>query len=200
MTAESNILDRRLTPEEYFEFEAASETKHDYFNGQLLAMSGGTSQHSLIAANIIGEARNALKGKPCRVYTSDLRLGVSRRSLYSYPDISIICGEPEYDLDDKNKTTVVNPTVVIEVLSPSTEKYDRSDKFKRYLRLPGLREYVLVSQSSARIESFYRRDDGQWLFSFVDGLEQILQIAAVSIELPLSEIYRGVDLPPAEQE
>ncbi|HEX8342122.1 MAG TPA: Uma2 family endonuclease [Tepidisphaeraceae bacterium] len=195
---------RRMTPEEYFAFEETSLTKHDYYygelievNGEAVAMAGGSMRHALITANVIREAGNALKGKPCNVYSGDLRVGVSRHAHYSYPDISIVCGPPEFDPDDKNQTTASNPAVVIEVLSPSTEKYDRSEKFKSYLALPALREYVLVNQSSARIESYYRRDDGQWLFTFVDGLEQTLHIEAVAIDIPLAEIYRGLDFPVA---
>ncbi|HEY0007682.1 MAG TPA: Uma2 family endonuclease [Tepidisphaeraceae bacterium] len=207
MTTADGSTPRRMTPEEYFAFEETSPTKHDYYYGQLIeingdavAMAGGSRQHALITANVTREAGNALKGKPCNVYSGDLRVGVSRHAHYSYPDISILCGKPEFDPDDKNETTALNPTIVIEVLSPSTEKYDRSEKFQSYLQLPALREYVLVSQSSPRIESFYRRDDGQWLFSFVDGLDQTLRLQAVSVDIPLSEIYRGVDLAPAQLE
>jgi Uma2 family endonuclease len=197
---------RRMTPQEYFEFEATSPTKHDYLNGELIdlneliSMAGGSRQHALITANVSGEARQALKGKPCNVYSGDLRMGISRHAHYSYPDLSIVCGKPAYDPEDKNESTATNPTVVIEVLSPSTEKYDRSEKFLNYLRLASLREYVLVSQSSPRVESYRRRDDGQWLFSCVDGLDASLRIEAVDVSIPLSEVYRGVDFPDPQAE
>jgi Uma2 family endonuclease len=159
-------------------------------------MSGGTALHSLITANLIAAVHTRLKGKHCRVYESNLRVAVKRNVRYSYPDLSVICEEPQFDPIDKNKTTITNPRIVIEVLSPSTEASDRGEKFERYLKLPSLQEYVLVLQTRPRIETFSRQPDGNWLFAYAHGLDATLHLPSLSIDLPLSEVYSGTEFPP----
>lgn len=191
---------RRYSVEEYFRMESDAVEKHDYINGQIVCMSGGTAVHSLITANLIREVGNLLKGKPCRVYESNLCVAVTRDVRYSYPDLSVVCEEPQFDPRDKNKTTITNPRAVIEVLSPSTEATDRGEKFERYLKLPSLQEYALVVQTRPRIETFFRQPDGTWIFAYAHGLDASLHLRSLSIHLPLAEVYSGVEFPPESDE
>lgn len=178
--------------EEYLRQERDAIDKHEYRDGHVVAMAGGSPDHSLIIANVIGETRNRLDGKPRRVYDSNLRVRAAGTSLYTYPDVSIICGQVELDPDDSLGQTVLNPTAVMEVLSPSTEAYDRGEKFERYRRIPSLREYVLITQSAPRIEMFFRREDGSWLFHAYTGLDAVTRLRCVEIDLPLAEVYEGI--------
>jgi Uma2 family endonuclease len=187
---------RRHSVEEYFRIEADSTEKHDYIDGQIVSMAGGTATHSLIIANLIASVHGRLKGKPCRVYDSNLRVAVKRDVRYSYPDLSIVCDDPQFDPRDKNRTTITNPRAVIEVLSPATEAADRGEKFERYLKLPSLQEYILVLQTRPRIEAYFRQPDGTWLFSFAHGLDASLHLRSLSIDLPFADVYTGVEFPP----
>lgn len=191
---------RRYTLAEYFELERTSAEKHEYVDGEILMMAGGSENHSLIITNTIRSIGNRLQGKPCRVYESNLRIRIPRTPLYVYPDISIICGPTQRDPDDHTGNSVTNPRLVIEVLSPSTEGYDRGRKFERYMKLESLEEYVLVSQETARVESFWRREGGSWLLTPVSGIEGAAKLRSLDIELPLREIYAGVEFPPLADE
>jgi Uma2 family endonuclease len=186
----------RFTIEEYLRLEADAVEKHEYRDGEIVAMAGGSPQHSLVIANLIREVGNRLKGKPCRVYDSNLRVRVARTTLYTYPDLTVICGDPEFDPQDRNRTTVVNPRLVVEVLSPATEAEDRGEKFIRYLQIDSLQEYVLVSQLAPRVETYFRRGDGSWLFTPAAGLEALAKLRSLEIDLPLAEAYAGIEFPP----
>jgi Uma2 family endonuclease len=188
------------TVAEYLRIERDAIDKHEYRDGEIIAMSGGTIAHSLITANITRELGNLLKGSPCRVYDSNLRVRIKRRQLYSYPDVSVICERPEIDPDDPSGETITNPRVVIEVLSPSTERYNRTKKFDRYRELDSFREYVLVSQDVARLETFYRQSDGTWALDVANGLDASIKLRAIEVSLPVAEIYAGVELPPEPPE
>lgn len=191
---------RRYTVEQYLQHERdALEERHEFRDGELVAMSGGTVVHSQIIANCLGEMRNRLKGKPCRAYDSNLRVRIARGRLYSYPDVTVICGQPIIDPDDRAGETVTNPQLVLEVLSPSTELYNRRTKFDRYRELESFRQYVLVSQESPRVETFFRRDDGSWTFDVAAGVEAIARLRSIEADLPLAEVYAGVTFPPAEE-
>src|SRR3954451_12138196 len=161
----------RYTIEEYLRRERAALEKHEYRDGEIVLMAGGAADHSLIVANTIRELGNLLKSKPCRVYDSNLRIRIPRTVLYTYPDVSVICGQREPDPNDSSGETMTNPRVIVEVLSPSTEGYDRGEKFSRYLQLESLREYVLVVQTAPRIETFFRHDNGEWLFRYSSGVD-----------------------------
>jgi Uma2 family endonuclease len=190
------VPDRRMTPEEYFDFEQTSETKHEYFEGQLLDMSGGSIYHSAITTNLIGELYSRLKGSPCRVFESNLRVRVKRRTVYSYPDLLIVCGPPDHDPDDRHKTTITNPRVVFEVLSPSTEAYDRGAKFKRYTGHATLEEYILVCQDEPSIDVFWKNPSGTWELRNTDGIGSTLSLRAIpSIQIAFADIYRDVEFP-----
>jgi Uma2 family endonuclease len=183
---------------EYLVFERAAHERHEYRDGEILAMAGGTYKHGLILANVIRELGNALKGKPCRALESNLRVRIPRTPLYTYPDASVVCGEPKYDPSDEALETITNPRVLLEVLSPSTEGYDRGAKFTRYRQIETLEEYVLISQDVPRVEVFLRHADGTWLFTAFSGLETRAKLAALGIELPLAEIYAGVEMEATE--
>jgi Uma2 family endonuclease len=184
---------KRYTPQEYYALEHEAESKSDYYKGEIFAMAGGTARHSLICNNIGGEMRSRLKGKPCTVYESNLRLKVVATGLRSYPDVSVYCEPLQIDDEDPNGQTYTNPAVVFEVLSKSTEAYDRGFKSLNYRRLPSLRAYVIVSQDTPSVEIYERQPDGRWILGEAAGMDATLSIAPLSIDLPLTEIYDRVD-------
>lgn len=188
----STIPQERMTPEEYLEFErAAVDCKHEFYKGEIFAMSGGTWQHSLLIAAVIRELGNALEGKPCQVFNGDLRIKVNESGLYTYPDASVICEEAQ--LEDSHKDTLLNPLVVVEVLSDSTEKYDRGQKFDFYRTIPSLKQYVLVSQNKPQVEVFTRSEDTGWLLTVATGKNTSIELTALECELSLGELYRQID-------
>src|SRR5688500_15943172 len=158
----------KLTVAEYLARERAAEFKSEYYRGETFAMAGASRQHNTAKENLIGELFTRLKGSPCRTFSSDQRVKVPVTGLYTYPDIVIVCGKPEYDPLDPD--TLVNPVAVIEVLSPATETYDRGAKFRQYQQLPSVQEYVLVSQNEPVVERFVRQNDGTWVLTVVTGL------------------------------
>lgn len=181
----------RLTPVEYLARERAATYRSEYFDGEMFAMAGGSPRHSLIKVNVTGELRARLKGSPCTAYDSDLRILVSRTGLYTYPDASVICGPLEFE--DEHRDTVANPTLLVEVLSESTEAYDRGKKFGHYRQIPALREYLLVSQEEPKIERFLRNQDGTWTLTEAAGLDATLPLPSLNVEISLREIYDKVD-------
>jgi Uma2 family endonuclease len=184
--------------DEYLRIERDSQEKHEYRDGEIVAMAGASPAHVLIATNFLIAAGAALKGKSCRVYGADLKVASLRRRQITYPDGSIICGTPEiHPAAGSGRDVVTNPRVLIEVLSPSTEHYDRTTKFDIYRDIPTFEEYVLVDQRSPRVETYQRFDDGSWRFQAFVGLSAIAMIAVVSLGIPLSDIYAGVEFPPA---
>lgn len=192
----------RATIEEYLDFEYHAKSKHEWRDGIVTAMAGGSVEQALISANAIRAIGNRLPSD-CRVYTSDLRIRSLRSSLYHYPDITIVCGPPEYDPQDKHKQTIVNPKAIIEILSASTEADDRGTKFERYRAIESFEEYVLVSPGLPKVEQFHRNDDGLWVINpFVDGLGATAHLQSVGIDLPLAEIYANVEFnfPPDDDE
>jgi Uma2 family endonuclease len=184
---------KQYTPQEYYALEREAQYKSEYYKGEIFAMSGGTARHSLISANVIREVGNLLKRKPCRAYESNLRVKVIPTGLRTYPDASVFCGPLQFDDEDPAGETATNPTVLFEVLSKSTEAYDRGRKFDQYRQVESLRAYVLVSQAEAQVEIYQRQPDGNWLLHVEKGLQAVLQIPAIGIDLPLSEVYDGVD-------
>jgi Uma2 family endonuclease len=186
-----------LTLAEYEKLELQTGIKHQYFRGEVFAMVGGTPRHAQIAGNLIGEANQRLRAKPCVTYTADLRVKIESTGLYTYPDASIVCGPLELDADLQN--TVINPTVIFEVLSDSTEKYDRGRKSIHYRQIASLQELVLISQERALVECYSRQDESRWMLVTLSDLEQELNLASVGISIPLAEIYRNVIFDPPEQ-
>ncbi len=185
----STQRDRFLTPEEYLAIERAAETKSEYFAGEMFALAGASRKHVRIVTNIVAELSVRLEGGPCEVYSSDLRVRVSETGLYTYPDVLVVCGEPEMDADD----VLLNPVLIVEVLSPSTEAYDRGRKFEHYRRIPSLAEYLLVAQDAQRIEQYTRQDRERWLLTEVRGPDGVVRCESISCELPCARAYRNVD-------
>ncbi|MEO5925765.1 MAG: Uma2 family endonuclease [Bryobacteraceae bacterium] len=184
----------RLTPEQYLAIERAAEFRSEYYDGVMYAMSGGSSYHSHITGNLAGEFRDALKKRPCLVMPNDMRVRVGQGRLYCYPDLVIAC-EPRKFADDQ-KDTLLNPTVIVEVLSPSTESYDRGAKAAQYRTIPSLQAYALVSQDQAHVEIYHRHSTGEWLLTDVDGLDGIChfpELAGARVSIPMAEIYDKVE-------
>ncbi len=182
------------TIEQYAELEESAAYKSEFIAGRIYAMSGGTPTHSAVAANISGEMRNLLRHEPCRVYNSDLRVGIMPLDVETYPDVTVVCGEPHLNPFDKN--SIINPAVIFEVLSPSTERYDRGEKWEHYQRLDSLQEYLLVSQHKPKIEHYVRQDNGSWIFTSAEGLDAAVTVHGVS--LSLAEVYDKIMFPVVE--
>jgi Uma2 family endonuclease len=182
-----------LTPQEYLARERLAESRSEFYRGEMFAMAGASWEHTLIKDNLAGEARNQLKDGPCRVLTSDLRVKVSATGLYTYPDVVVVCDEPQFE--DNMFDTLLNPRVVVEVLSDSTEKYDRGTKFAHYRQMPSVQEYVMVAQDCPRVERYVRQDDGTWVLTVFSDLEQTFAFGAVHVQVALADIYRGVTFP-----
>ena len=180
---------RYFTSEEYLKLERKALDKSEYYQGEIFAMTGASRKHNLISGNVIRELGNQLKGRPCEVYPSDMRVRVRPTGLYTYPDVSVVCGEPLFD--DSRGDTLLNPTVLIEVLSPSTEAYDRGEKFAQYRRLDSLQDYVLIAQDTVRVEHYRRRGE-LWVLSEMNDLDDELQLKSIDCTVPLREIYDKV--------
>jgi Uma2 family endonuclease len=176
-----------VTYAEYLATEEVSETKHEWLNGEVFAMAGGTLPHGALAAAVIAALSAALRGRPCRVFTSDVRVRVQETGLSTYPDVSVACGRLETAPEDRH--ALVNPVVLVEVLSDATEAYDRGEKFAHYRRIPSLQEYVLVSQSKPRIEVFRRTTGGKWELDEAEA-GATLELTSVGCQLSVDEIYR----------
>ncbi len=183
---------RKYSIEEYLEMESAATEKHEYYQGEIFAMSGPKYQHVLVTGNIYNVLKNKLKGKPCRPLGSDMRVHIEKNTLFTYPDISVVCGEPEFLNNDE--WNLLNPTVIIEVLSPSTKNYDRGDKFNLYRDIPALREYILVDPETVGIEAFYINGHGQWELKEYKDMDETLQIKAIKVSLKLDAIYEGTKI------
>jgi Uma2 family endonuclease len=181
----------KLTEEQYLHLERAAEFKSEFLDGVMYAMSGGSPRHAELHGNVFAELHTMLRGGKCKPYNSDLRVRVSSR-MYAYPDVSVVCGKPQ--LADEQKDVLLNPIVIFEVLSPSTELYDRGLKFQLYRSIPSLREYILVDQNKVQIEQYVRHADGAWRLHDHLGLDAELKPDSIGATLPLRLIYDGVDL------
>lgn len=186
---------KRLTETEYLELERAAEFKSEFFEGEMFAMSGGTQWHSRIATNLAAEFSNKLKNRPGVPYNADLRVKVEATGFFTYPVLSVVCG-PLRLLDD-GMDTLLNPNVIVEVLSDSTEAYDRGKKFEQYRQIPSLREYLLVSQKEPRVEMFVRQESGYWLLKEAAGLQATLEIPSLEMTLAFAEVFANVEFAPA---
>jgi Uma2 family endonuclease len=188
----ADVTRKTCTPEEYLAFERASEWKHEYVNGQIVAMTGASREHSFIVGNVFGELRQQLRGQPCEPHMNDMRVKVSPTGLYTYPDVLVAC--PPVQIEDAHVDTVLNPVVIVEVLSPSTELYDRTVKFAHYRRLESLREYVLIAQDKPWVEQLVRQGD-QWLLTVYDALADVLSLGSIGCAVALRDVYERVDFP-----
>lgn len=180
-----------LTPEEYLAFERKAITKHEYLSGEIVAMSGASNAHNLITGDVFAELHGQLKGGKCLVYTGDMRVKTSSTPSYFYPDVTVVCDKPRFE--DHTFDTLLNPIVVIEVLSPSTEAYDRGEKFADYQQLASLQEYILISQDKVRVEHYLRRET-QWVLAEFRELDDVMPLNSIECEMRLRDIYSRVDL------
>ena len=184
----------KVSPADYLKLERKAEFRSEYVDGTIIPMPGASRIHNLIASHINRLIGNQIVSRPCEVYVNDMKVWIPKR--YTYPDITVICGEPMFE--DIQTDILLNPTVIIEILSPSTETYDRGDKFAAYRQIKSLQNYVLVSQFEARIEVYERQGTG-WHFSEVIGLEKTLRLESINCTLNLAEVYEKVDFSQAEQ-
>src|ERR1017187_4534726 len=181
-----------LTPEQYLEIERKAEFKSEYYQGEMFAMSGAREGHNLIVWNLAAELHRQLRKKPCRAYINDMRVRVNATGLYTYPDVTAVCGEPKF-LDD-TRDTLLNPSLIVEVLSPSTEAYDRGRKFEHYRSVESVSEYLLVSSERVSAELYTRQPDGRWLLTAAAHMEDSLDLQSVGVHLALADLYEKVDL------
>lgn len=184
-------VEKYITIAEYLEMEAASDIKHEYYQGEIFAMAGTTIEHNKVIVNTLLSLGGQLKGKPCQPFVTDLRVSVQSNTLYTYPDITVICGEIEKTSDTFD--TVTNPTVIIEVLSDSTKDYDRGSKFTLYREIPHLKEYLLIDATSkVSVEHFSKNIDGLWVLKEYKDMDSSVFIPAIDVTLLMADIYNGV--------
>lgn len=186
----ASLPDYSISPEEYLSLERRAEFKSEYFDGVVYAMAGGSERHNLIAANVIIALGVQLRDRPCRVYPSDLKVSVPNSKRFFYPDVSVICGETRFA--DEARDVILNPVLVVEVLSESTEAFDRGKKFSSYQQLESLREYLLVAQDEFVVEHYLRQEDG-WLYTKASGAEADLVLPALDCRIALGDIYNKVE-------
>ncbi len=183
----------RLTPEDYLALERSADCKSEYFNGETFAMTGASEPHNLVVINTIRELSTQLKKRPCKVYANDMRVKVDPTGLYTYPDVVVTCGKAQFD--GMHLDTLLNPTVIVEVLSDSTEAYDRGRKFEHYRKLDSLAEYLLIAQNRPHVESYRRQASQEWLLTECSALDGTLRLSSIDCDLALAEIYDKVELP-----
>ncbi len=189
----STVPKHFLTPEEYLHREQDAEFRSEYFRGEMFAMAGASANHNLIVLNAGASLREQLKKMPCRVYPSDLKLRIEATGFYTYPDLSVVCGEPQ--LESNGGDVLLNPVVLVEVLSDSTEAYDRGKKFEHYRTIPSLKHYVLVAQDRHSIDCFSRKPDGSWVLTSCQTLVEKVELEAIDCQLTAAEVYDKVVFP-----
>ncbi|MCI0493714.1 Uma2 family endonuclease [candidate division KSB1 bacterium] len=185
-----------LTVQDYLELEEAAEYKSEYYKGEIFAMAGGSSNHNRIALNLASHLNIGLMNTKCQAFISDLRVWVASEDFFTYPDIFIVCNKIEYYL--KRTDTILNPIIIIEVLSKSTEAYDRGKKFQFYRSIPSFQEYILIDQYSIQIDQFFIGTDGNWVFTAYNDINKSLKFSKIDFEIPLEKIYHLVDFELAE--
>ncbi|MFM8716153.1 MAG: Uma2 family endonuclease [Spartobacteria bacterium] len=188
---------QKLTPQEYLAIERAAGFKSEFFDGEMFAMAVISKDHSRITVNLTGGFHAALRGKDCEIFSSDLRVKVNANGLYTYPDLTIVCGPA--DVEDEQADVLLNPTLIIEILSPGTERYDRGKKFDLYRELESLKEYVLVSQDQYRVEQFLRGNGNEWGYRVAFNKDDIVEFLSVGCSIPLKDIYERVVFPPEQE-
>lgn len=185
--------EKKYTPEEYLTIERGSAERHEYLDGEIYQMAGESLSHSRICVNIAREVSNGLLGKTCEALSSNMKVRTSTASLFSYPDLTIVCGEPQFH--DRKRDVVVNPRVIFEVLSPSTERYDRGRKFQRYrLGNEALTDYVLIAQETASVEHYRKTENGLWVYEIYTEISDVLRFEELDLEVLLERIYDRVEL------
>lgn len=179
-----------VTPEEYLAYERRAEYKNEYIDGHILAMTGASRRHNLISLSVGAELRAQLRGRGCETYVTDMRVRIPTANTYTYPDVVVVCGEPQFE--DEEVDTLINPVLIVEVLSKSTASYDRIDKFDNYRSIPSFAEYLLVSQDEYHVMQHVKQTDGRWLLTDIGGRESRVELASVECTLALNDIYDRV--------
>ncbi len=190
----SALPKRYFTQEEYAMLEEKADYKSQYVAGEIYAMSGVQPWHNRIAQNLSGMFYVRFRGRPCETFSSDVKVRVKAGDLWTYPDLSVLCGQPKYDTSAR-PSSLLNPQVIFEILSPSTAAFDQGEKFERYKRIDSLTDYVLVASEKMRVEHYVRQDGGGWLYREYHDGPDLLKLASVEVELPLAEIYERVTFP-----
>ncbi|HLG15857.1 MAG TPA: Uma2 family endonuclease [Blastocatellia bacterium] len=183
---------RKRTAEEYLAIDRHSDYKNEYFNGDVFAMTGASRKHNLISLNVASSLNGQLADRDCEVYASDMRVKVRPTGLYTYPDVVVVCGVPQFE--DEEVDTLLNPIVIIEVLSKTTEGYDRGDKCEHYRLIESLVEVVLIAQDKYHAEHYARQADNQWLLSETNSLDDVIRLRSINCEISLTDVYRKVSL------
>ncbi|MCT7972086.1 Uma2 family endonuclease [Laspinema olomoucense] len=186
--------DHHISPEEYLERERHSPIKHEYLDGDVYAMAGTTKSHNIISLNLALLLRTGLKNSPCQTFIADIKVNIDNQKYYFYPDLVVTCD----DQDDLNAYAVTSPTIIIEVLSESTESFDRGKKFQYYRKLSSLQDYILVSSQDYVVEIFHRIEGDRWVLETYQGLSQVARIESLDLNIPLAEIYATLNLTPVE--
>lgn len=181
---------RRLSADEYLAIERVAAARSEFLDGEMFAMAGASREHNLLAGNCFASLHTQLAPRDCEVYMGDMRVRITEANLYTYPDLVVVCGQPEWE--DARRDTLLNPQVIFEVLSPTTESYDRGMKFVYYRTLPSLSEYLMLSPSRPRVEHYRRRPDGSWVFTETGELEAEIEISSIACRLRLADLYRRV--------
>ena len=195
MTAQPKVY---VTVPEYLELERTGDIKHEYFAGAIYAMVGASVQHNLITGNTYASLHAQLRKRNCNVFPSDMRVKAVQTGLYTYPDITVVCGQLQFE--DEREDTLVNPVVIVEVLSPSTENYDRGKKFQNYRTMLSLREYILIAQDDHRVEHYARQSDNTWVLSEVVGLHDRVELTSIQCALDLADIYEKVEIAATDED
>lgn len=188
---------RYYTPEEYLALEEVAEYKSEYHDGEIVPMTGGTTNHNTIALNFCTNFKFSLRGQNYRIYMGDVRLWIPRYRRYTYPDVMVITGSPVYE--GAGTTTVTNPSLIVEVLSKSTTNYDQGDKFRYYRSIPEFREYILIDQYSIHVEQFAKNSESKWVLTEYESEDTVLVLDSIEFQIPLSDIYEGVDFELSEE-
>lgn len=186
----ATTMDPRVSPEEYLVRERAAEYKSEYVDGEVRAMTGASRDHGRIALNVGANLFAQLRGRPCETFMSDMKVRVPGKRSYLYPDVVVVCGRSE--LEDEHEDSLLNPTLIVEVLSPSTQAYDRTEKWEHYRRIPSLRDYLLVAQDQRRVERYTRQEEGLWLFSETSDPDAVLRLDSIGCTLAMRDVYDRV--------
>ncbi len=188
------VLKTKISPAEYLKIDFRSDHKNEYFDGQIYMMAGASANRNLIAVSLGVALHTRLRNRGCSIYASDMRVKVEETESYTYPDVSVVCGQPRYE--NTTPETLLNPKVIFEILSPSTEQHDRGLKLRHYRKIDSLTDYILVSQSAYHLEQHARQPDDTWLLTDIIGREAVLHLPSLNCEIELAEIYQQVSLEP----
>ncbi len=188
---------RYYTPEEYLQLEETSEFKNEYRDGEIVPMTGGTTNHNEIALNFCTNFKFTMRGKNYKIYMGDIKLWIPRYRIYTYPDVMVIEGEPIYE--GTGTTTITNPVILLEVLSNSTKNYDRTNKFRYYRSIPQLKEYIMIDQYEYFVEQFAKNSDGQWVLTDYESADAVLFLQSIDFQISFNDIYEGVKFESGEE-